>query len=263
MFERIEKKIRNELLMKLFNEQLFCNMFITLKNIGEEYADLSPVEVWQEARLNLSCFIDSARPDFSIHILKEELTERYRVFSDNEKEIDRKQEDADSTVFIVLMTMMYILVSSSATNEENPYKLHCRALADATKDHPLLVRLWQGIRDVEDEEEQLGRKVGVVNYLIDTNNKSTEEQQQIMAEVVNSALKCSTDTIEKQITVISMVNRNHNGLFNEHLKALEEGLEDKSKGRSVKEFHVHKAVFNDATFGCMYDVHDNENVHTR
>lgn len=249
--------------MKLFDDQLFCNMFGTLKDIADEYTDLCPVELWQEAQAALPPFTVSRRPDLSIHILKEELDERYRSFMDNGTETIRSQEDAERTTFLVLMTAMYMLVAGSGNTSDNPYRTHCEALAGATRSHPLLERLWEGIRETENEEELAGRKVDAVNYLLDTNNKSADEQQQIMAEVVNSALKCSVDTIERQMAVISMVNRMHNGLFDEHLKALEEGLEDKSKGRTVKEFHIAKAEFKDATFGSMYDIHGNETVHTK
>ena len=158
-----------------------------------------------------------------------------------------------------------MLVSSAETTSDNVYRKHCEALASETKDHPLLEKFWLEVRDTENKEEQLGRKVGVVHYLLEKDGldmNSKEEQQQVMAELVNCTLNCSTSTIEKQIAVVGMVNRKHGGLFDKHLEVLEQGLKDKNEGRVVKEFHIEKAEFNDTTFGTMYDIHDNKNVHT-
>lgn len=266
MYKRIEKKIRNKCMMELLDEQLFCNMFGTLQSIEREYADLSPVEVWHEARMSLHTFVETTRPDFYIKILREELEERYESFVDNETETVRNTEEVERTVFLVMMVMMYMLVSGAKSNSENNYREYCEALADETKDHPLLERLWLEVRETEDKEEQLGRRVGVVNYLLDTggvDNSHKEEQQQVMAELVNCTLNCSVNTIEKQIAVVGMVNRRHEGLFDKHLEALEQGLKDKNEGRIVKEFHIENAEFHDTTFGSMYDIHDNKNVHAK
>ena len=265
MYKRIDKKKRNKWMMELLNEQLFCNMFSTLQCIEKEYADLSPAEVWNEARVTLPIFAQAIRPDLSIGILKEELKERYDSFWDNETETIRNDEDIERSVFLVLMVMMYMLVSSAETTSDNVYRKHCEALASETKDHPLLEKFWLEVRDTENKEEQLGRKVGVVHYLLEKDGldmNSKEEQQQVMAELVNCTLNCSTSTIEKQIAVVGMVNRKHGGLFDKHLEVLEQGLKDKNEGRVVKEFHIEKSEFNDTTFGTMYDIHDNKNVHT-
>ena len=265
MYKRIDKKIRAQRMMELLNEQLFCNMFSTLQSIEREYGDLSPSEVWYEAKQTLQVFVHTTRPDLFIEILKEELNERYASFMDNETETIRKSEEVDRSVFLVFMVMMYMLVSSAETTSANIYKKYCETLANATKDHPLLEKFWLEIRETEDIEEQLGRKVGIVNYLLDKENLDKnikEEKQQVMAELVNSTLNCSASTIEKQIAVVSMVNRKHNGMFNKQLDALEQGLKDKNEGRIIKEFHIENAEFKDASFGCMYDVHGNDNVHT-
>ncbi len=266
MYKRIEKKIRNKCMMELLDEQLFCNMFGTLQSIEREYRELSPVELWHEAKLSLPAFVETSRPDLYINILREELEERYDSFVDNETQIKRNSEEVERTIFLVMMVMMYMLVSEAKSNSANNYRNYCEALANETKDHPLLERLWLEVRETEDKEEQLGRRVGVVNYLLKTenvDNNNKEGQQQVMAELVNCTLNCRTDTIEKQIAVVGMVNRRHKGLFDKHLEALEQGLKDKNEGRIVKEFHIEKAEFHDTTFGSMYDIHDNKNVHAK
>lgn len=265
MYKRIDRKIRNKHMIELLREQLFCNMFATLRSIGEEYEDLSPVEVWLEARFALSTFAKTERPEIYITTLREELEERYGSFIDDEAEIIRNAEEVKRTVFLVMMVMIYMFVSGAESASTNSYRNHCEALANETKDHPLLQRLWQGVRETESKEEQSERRVGVVNYLLNTESTEFEDKevlQQLIAELVNFTLKCSVDTIEKMIALVALINVKHNGLFNKHIEVLEQGLIDKNEGRITKEYHIEKADFHNPTFGSMYDIHGNNNVHT-
>ena len=231
--------------MELFKEQLFCNMFATLQSIEKEYAELSPVEVWMEARMTLQNFAESVRPDFTVGMLKEDLTERYETFADAETEILRSDEEVERTTFLVMMTMMYMLVSGAACNDDNPYKEHCKALASATKDHPMLERVWLGVRCSEEEEEKAGRKMEVVNYLLDVDTSDAlgweiyTEQQKLIGDLVNHALDYSVDTMEKQIVVLSDLNEKRGHVFDEQLQVLRQGVKDKQNGWQVVKYIYH------------------------
>lgn len=245
MYKRKEKKIIRKKTMELFKEQLFCNMFATLQSIEKEYAELSPVEVWIEAHMALLDFAVSVRPDFAVGMLKEDLTERYEIFADAGTETIRNEEEVDRTVFLVMMTMMYILVSSASCNDENLYKEHCKALAGVTKDHPMLERVWLGIRCSEEEEEKAGRKMEVVNYLLDVNASEDPgweiytEQQKLVGDLVNHALEYSIDTMEKQIVVLSDLNERRGHVFDEQLQILRQGVKDKRDGKQVVKYIYH------------------------
>lgn len=245
MYQRIDKKKIRRMTMELFQEQLFCNMFATLQSIEKEYAELSPVEVWTEARMALSGFARSVRPDFAIGMLKEDLAERYETFSDAGTEILRNDEEVERTTFLVMMVMMYMLVSGAACNDENPHREHCRALAGVTGGHPLLERLWLGIRHAEEEEEKADRKMEVVNYLLDMDaSKDMEqvlhnEQQKLVGDLVNHALEYSVDTMEKQIVVLSDLNERCGHVFDGQLQVLRQGVKDKQNGKQVVKYIYH------------------------
>ena len=90
------------------------------------------------------------RPELAVELLQEELTEKYN----------------ETSAFLVLMILMYMLVAMFRPTKESPYHAYCAALAGATHGHPLLKRLWEGVRMTEDKEEQAGHRIGVVTSLL-------------------------------------------------------------------------------------------------
>lgn len=143
------KRIR-ERTMQLLGEQLFCDMYETLKTITTEYDEPSPAELWDEASTRWKPLLSSKQPRVTVEMLREELIEEY----------------GERAAFLVLIILMYMLVALLRPSEESPYYPYCQALAEATKDHPLLQRVWEGVRQKEDEEERAGKEIGVVTSLL-------------------------------------------------------------------------------------------------
>lgn len=150
MYERWDAKRCRERTMQLLEEQLFCDMYATLKEITTEYNEPSPVELWDEAATRWKPLLASKRPQTFVEILKEELTEKY----------------GERSSFLILMILMYMMVAMFRPTKESPYHAYCTALAEATQGHPLLKRLWEGVRMTEDKEEQAGHRIGVVTSLL-------------------------------------------------------------------------------------------------
>ena len=148
MYERLDSKRCRERTMQLLEEQLFCDMYATLKEITTEYNEPSPAELWDEAATRWKPLLASKRPQTFVEILKEELTEKY----------------GERSSFLTLMILMYMMVAMF--RKESPYHAYCTALAEATQGHPLLKRLWEGVRQTEDEEEKAGKKIGIVTSLL-------------------------------------------------------------------------------------------------
>jgi len=136
--------------MQLLEEQLFCDMYATLKEITTEYGEPSPAELWDEAATRWKPLLASKRPQTFVEILKEELTEKY----------------GESSSFLILMILMYMMVAMFRPTKESPYHAYCAALVEATQGHPLLKRLWKGVRQTEDEEEKAGKKISIVTSLL-------------------------------------------------------------------------------------------------
>ena len=150
MYERWDSKRCRERTMQLLEEQLFCDMYATLKEITTEYNEPSPAELWDEAATRWKPLLASKRPQSFVEMLKEELTEEY----------------GERSTFLILMILMYMMVAMFRPTKENPYHAYCVALAGATQGHPLLKRLWEGVRQTEDEEEKAGKKMGIVTSLL-------------------------------------------------------------------------------------------------
>ena len=150
MYERWDTKRCRERTMQLLEEQLFCDLYATLKEITTEYDGPSPAELWDEAATRWKPLLASKRPQTFVEMMKEELTEEY----------------GERSTFLILMILMYMLVAMFRPTEESPYHAYCAALAEATQGHPLLKKLWEGVRQTEDEEEKAGKKIGVVTSLL-------------------------------------------------------------------------------------------------
>lgn len=151
MYERWDAKRVRERTLQLLDEQLFCDLYETLRAISAEFGEPSPAELWDEAAARWKPLLGSKRPLMFVGMLREELTEQY----------------GERSAFLVLMVLMYMLVSMfRPTDADNPFRPYCEALAAATEGHPLLARLWEGIRQSEDDEERAGRCIGIVASLL-------------------------------------------------------------------------------------------------
>lgn len=150
MYERWDAKRCRMRTAELLDEQLFCDLYDTLKEITAEYDEPSPAELWDEAAVRWKPLLAAKRPELAVEILQEELTEKYD----------------ETSAFLVLMILMYMLVAMFRPTKESPYHAYCTALAEATQGHPLLKRLWEGVRQTEDEEEKAGKKIGIVTSLL-------------------------------------------------------------------------------------------------
>ena len=150
MYERWDSKRCRMRTAELLGEQLFCDLYDTLKEITVEYDEPSPAELWDEAVKRWKSLLAAKSPELAVEILQEELTEEY----------------GETSAFLVLMILMYMLIAMFRPTEESPYHAYCAALAGATQGHPLLKRLWEGVRMTEDKEEQAGRRINIVTSLL-------------------------------------------------------------------------------------------------
>lgn len=125
-------------------------MYETLKEIAAEYDEPSPADLWDEAATRWKPLLAAKRPQTFVEMLREELMEEY----------------GERSAFLILMILMYMLVAMFRPSKDSPYHPYCQALAEVTQGHPLLERLWEGVRQTEDEEERAGRRIGIVTSLL-------------------------------------------------------------------------------------------------
>lgn len=150
MYEHWDSSRCRKRTLELLEEQLFVDLYDTLKAITTEYGEPSPAELWDEASRRWKQLLASKHPQMAVKLLKDELADIY----------------GERSAFLVLMMLMYMLVAMFRPQKDSPYREYCMALAEATQGHPLLKRLWEGVRMTEDQEEQAGRRIGIVTSLL-------------------------------------------------------------------------------------------------
>ena len=173
--------------MELLDEQLFVDLYNTLEAISSEYDEPSPAELWDEASRRWKQFLISKQPQLAVKVLKKELTEIY----------------GERSAFLVLMIIMYMLVAMYRPQMDSPYREFCTALAEATNNHPLRERLWEGVRQKEDEEERAGRKIGIVRSLL---SEKTVSADSIDFDTLEKCI-LRFPTIERQIEALDEADR--------------------------------------------------------
>ena len=158
MYEHWDSSRCRKRTLELLEEQLFVDLYDTLKAITTEYGEPSPAELWDEASRQWKQLLTSKHPQMAVKLLKDELTDIY----------------GERSAFLVLMILMYMLVAMFRPQKNSPYHEYCVALAEVTQGHPLLKRLWEGVRQKEDEEERAGRKIDIVKSLLSETTASAD-----------------------------------------------------------------------------------------
>ena len=253
MYERLDSKRCRERTMQLLEEQLFCDMYATLKEITTEYGEPSPAELWDEAATRWKPLLASKRPQTFVEILKEELTEKY----------------GERSSFLILMILMYMMVAMFRPTKESPYHAYCTGLAEATQGHPLLKRLWEGVRQTEDEEEKAGKKIGIVTSLLTEMKASGQaidldtiehcilrfpsfDLQQRALEQADNLLRgtaWSQRSAQVQEKMFSMVKEQQDRQEQKQDKMIEEV--EKAANKKRNEFKVYPQAGSTANLGCQ------------
>lgn len=232
--KRISLKEQRRATLELLNDQLFCDMHQTLTEIADEYNNLSAPEVWGEAKSYLQDYCKNTHPVDTITLLTDEMEERYGTFEENGNRKLRTEEDVRLTIFLVMGTMLFMLCAEAKNKNDSLYKEHCQVLAKATLNHPIRERFTESIKAKEDIEEKAGRRVGVVDYLLeevshDLKNDAEIQQAQdeIMHKLVDVVLDMDDTIIAAHERSIGRLSRKLNHRFDDQL----ERLAEKSKER--------------------------------
>lgn len=223
---------------RLMEEQLFCILYPALRSISREYDELSPAEVWHEAIRYGNDVKKWPRPDMMGDELEDMLHEEYSQFETDEGIVERNDEQTQRTMFLVMVTMLYILATESKNLPDNPYKSHCLMLAEATQDHALRERFLNKVCETETSEELKGRRVEMVKMELEA--ESDEDgltRSQIVNDLVDCALQYDEDVIKNQILVVSDLNDQYNGEFAKQERRLKGALK-----KLVKSGHEGEAI---------------------
>lgn len=238
MFKRLSKQDDRRALIRLMEEQLFCILYPTLRRISREYDELTPAEVWYEAIDFATQLMRMSRPDMMREDFEEMMHDKYLCFETDGGNVERSEQQAQRTTFLVMATMLYMLATENKDRPGNPYKPHCLMLAEATQHHELRQRFLDEVRETETEEELRGRRVEMVKMELEVeSNEDVMARSQVVNNWVECALQYGEDVIKNQILLISELNAQYNGEF----KRQEQRLRDALK-KLVKSAHEGDAI---------------------
>lgn len=123
MFGRIGRVKSDKLLTEYVEDRVFQLLSPAFRTLSAQYNDLTPVEVWHEAKDILERLIKiNSRRDVVMDTVYPELLQRYKCFEDeNRNVINRNDEQTKRTTDMVLTAVMFMLACT--TKGENPHRL--------------------------------------------------------------------------------------------------------------------------------------------
>ena len=250
MFKRHDITTKNLLRKRFLANQLFCDMYPSLRKVED---DLSPTEIWSEALRIVGDFARSPRPELELEDTQEELQQLYSSFLDDSKEeMNRNEEQAKTSVFLVLFTALYMVACAGTTRENHPHQELCKALAKITYSHPLREELWKSIRQTEDEEEKAGRRIETFDLILQTiadesNNDATENiKKEFVSGWVDIVVSMGdVNTFTQTEKTLSRINDRDGHIYDEPLSRLRKEADNHSKTMNVEgDYVVEKNVGN-------------------
>ncbi len=234
MYKRPSKHHCRNKTFELMKEQLFCILYPALYRISKEYDELVPAEVWHEAMKDATRLKQVHRPDMVRKEWEEMLLEEYLRFDTDDGIVERSEEQARRSAFVVMMTMLYILATENKNLPGKPYEKHCLMLAEATARHELCEPFKKEVYSIEEEEELNGRRVEMVNTELEAvADNESQARAQVIDEWVGHALKYGDKrALESHIIVMGELNHQHAGEFIRQERRLRDALEKEIKERS-------------------------------
>ena len=237
MYKRLAKQDSRWGVFEMMKEQLFCILYPTLRRISRENDELAPAEVWHEALAFASRLKRMPRPDMMMEELEEMMHDEYICFETDGGIVERSEQQAQRTTFLVMVTMLYMLATENKNLPGEPYKPHCLMLAEATQHHELRQRFIDEVRVTETAEELQGRRVEMVKMELEAeSSEDSLSRTQIVNDLVECALQYDEEVIKNQILVVSDLNEQYNDEFAKQ--------EQRLKGALKKLVNKHSTIIN-------------------
>lgn len=201
MIIRLNRKQERLLLNACTLNEVFPILHKPLKEIQQEYDELSPVEVWLAAMDFSEKLLAMNDPELELSYLVEDLQEEC--------------ETANGS-FLVMLTSAYQL--APLRKKDKRVIPAIQALLPYYCDHPLYRDLILEIGNVEDERRMKKGCINLLEYqlhaLPQLNNAETFEQQhKIMSEFADVACLCNCRVLANVINVFGEFNDQHQGRF--------------------------------------------------
>ena len=102
-------------------------------------------------------------------------------------------------------------------------------MAEMTYEHELRERFTSQVRITEDEEELKGKRVEIVNLMI---QEDTENPDAILDEIVNCTLQYKDEIIENLLTVLTDINDQNDHRYDNYIIKLRSALKKRVKNQN-------------------------------
>ena len=226
--------------LKLYSDDVYV---IAHKAVKEVTATLSVEEIFSSA------------DNLASHLLENGISEKDFIDMEVDDVMEELEDERDlfpllSVTFVKLCALRK--VKPIAADIARALVHRCQEFEDFT---PLLGKL----ANVENCLITQKKRLDLFNYELKTLEVEGTNPD-VAEQIVNSALECDVNVASNVITAFSIFNGKCNGKYDQQLQRLIIGYKDKvSKSEEGKNVTNN---FNNPSFGAMYDVHNNENVHT-
>lgn len=143
--ERLTISERLDDSLKMLDSRSSFILYKTLKRFEKEYDDLSPSEIWKEAKDTLHAYISHPHPIEAIDLLEEAMHERYASFNIHGMVQQRSLEEANTTCCLVFNATLFLL--NEIEDKDNSYTKHKEAITKLIGGHPLTVNFLNSIKE--------------------------------------------------------------------------------------------------------------------
>lgn len=241
MIRRLESKQEQRAVrLKLYSDDVYV---IAHKAVKEVAATLSVEEIFSSADILAS------------HLLENGISER--GFIDMEVDDVREELDDERDLFPLLSVTF---VKLCALRKAKPIAADiARALVHRCQEFEDFTPLLGKLSNAENSLITQKKRLDLFNYELKTLEVEGTNPD-VAEQIVNSALECDKHVVKNVTMAFSIFNGKCNGKYDQQLQRLIIGYQDKvrkeEEGKNVTN------NFNNPSFGAMYDVHNNENVHT-
>ncbi len=169
MYHRLTENRKKELRAQYEDIQEYLITYNAVTIVGNQYADLCPEEVWDEAlQLMKEIGADKYR-QWKVSQVYRQLQTKYNCFIEEDNtRINRSQEERERTATLVLFDVLIMLVLKEKVIDchQHPYFNYIQAILNCLEDSVLFeVMNQQAIVDEKNLEEMIGQEVLPQDYL--------------------------------------------------------------------------------------------------
>ena len=225
MYRRLTKEERDDLRNKCYySDKLFITYVDVLNDIQHMHNELSPEEIWNEARMYVRQLGKAKRPDKEVGSIYNEMVQKYMEFEDETVHKKRSVAESEQTATCVLMCVLSMLCTTET--DVNPYHKICGAIGKKVRSHPITREIYEKQRQAEQEEEDDGEIIPFKDYMHE--EEAVEMEMIEKRERREKIRKCAKEKLVKAFTSLNISHEDFSTLIDKifSIDGFMESMED-------------------------------------